>query len=493
MPNKSPIAANNKTNKVTQSQGGEYLISAIFRLPQLIKLHLPNNQFIISSITDFRTSLESLSTNDGTVTIRIYHGRFYINDDHFIYHPRIASIISRVREYLLDRDIYGLRFRNQEELSDKSILTFFSILGKSINEENQIVWIKTQLEGSGEQWIEILSEADFKKSSNAQHYMESSSTMGTMARQTYSRALSSITSAISNLGKNSKPGRVQKSKRIIQTMAEIITEDESTILAMSTIRNYDDYTYTHSVNVAILAMCLGKRLELSRNSISVLGLCGLFHDLGKLEVPIEIIQKKGHLTNDEYDVVKQHVAGSVRHIVHLQTDYQLKSKLLLPPFEHHMHLDHSGYPQVSKQEPLSLFGRIISIADIYDAMISNRCYHTETISPHQALKYMVDIAIAYKLDPIILKVFINMIGVYPIGTLVILDTHEVGLVMDKSIDAENGRPLVQLIKKNPDGNICKDIIVDLSERDSELHAFTRNITRCAHPSEYGIQASDFLV
>ena len=490
MVTKYPAPGTNKHGETTH--GGELLISAIFRLPQLIKLHLPNNQFIVSSIADFRNSLNELCTETETVTIRIYHGRFYINDIHFIYHPRVASIISRVREYLLDRDIYGLRFRNQENLSDESILCFFGILSKSINEENQIVWIKNQLSARGEQWIEILSELDFKKSSDPQAPRVNSSARSTMARQTYSRALSSITSAISNLGKNSKPGRVQKSKRIIQTMSEIITEDESTILAMSTIRNYDDYTYTHSVNVAILAMCLGKHLKLSRNSISVLGLCGLFHDLGKLEVPIEIIQKKGRLTHDEYEVVKQHVAGSVRHIVHLQTDYQLKSKLLLPPFEHHMYLDHSGYPQVAQQEPLSLFGRIISIADIYDAMISNRCYHTESISPHQALKYMVDISVAYKLDPILLKVFINMIGIYPIGTLLTLDTNEVGLVMEKSSNIENGRPIVQLLNKDNEGNLTKGIIIDLSEKDDE-QIYIRNITRCNHPSEYGIQASDFLV
>ncbi|MCK7489457.1 MAG: HD domain-containing protein [Anaerotruncus sp.] len=91
---------------------------------------------------------------------------------------------------------------------------------------------------------------------------------------------------------------VHKAKRVIQDMIEILTEDDSILLCMSTIRDYDDYTYTHSVNVALLSMCLGKRLGLSRLTLERLGLCGLFHDLGKVDIPHDLINKPGELTDE---------------------------------------------------------------------------------------------------------------------------------------------------------------------------------------------------
>lgn len=188
--------------------------------------------------------------------------------------------------------------------------------------------------------------------------------MASMARKTYSHALTSILNMSAKSGIKKKVG-IQKSKRVVQGMIEILAKDESILLGMSTIRNYDDYTYTHSVNVAILAMCVGRRLGLSRHLLEQLGLSGLFHDLGKVDVPIELISKTSKLTEDEYEKVKTHSINSVRQIIRLNADHTLKAKLVLPPFEHHLGIDLSGYPQTTRGVPVSLLGRIIAVADHY--------------------------------------------------------------------------------------------------------------------------------
>jgi HD-GYP domain-containing protein (c-di-GMP phosphodiesterase class II) len=257
-------------------------------------------------------------------------------------------------------------------------------------------------------------------------------------------------------------------------------------------RNYDDYTYTHSVNVAILCLCLGKRIGLPRNLVEQLGLCGLFHDLGQVDVSLELITKETPLTREEYEEIKKHPLNSVQQIIKLNADHTLKAKLLLPPFEHHLGVDLSGYPQTERKAPLSLMGRILAIADQYDALTSSRSYRPIPISPDKALETMMAEA-GTKLDILILKVFINMIGVYPIGTVLILDDAEIGIVMSTAEDSESGRPIVRLIHRNEDGKFEKGDILDLSKGDPQTKGFQREIIACLHPSEYGIQPAEFLV
>ena len=133
------------------------------------------------------------------------------------------------------------------------------------------------------------------------------------------------------------------------------------------------------------------------------------------------------------------------------------------------------------------------MTDIYDAMTSGRSYRPVPISPDEVLKLMVEDA-GGKIDPIILKAFIDMIGVYPIGTLLFLDTREVGLVLETPGGAEFGRPLVILLRQGEEDNLLViGECVDLAERDDATGGFVRNIVRCFHPSDYGIQPADFLV
>ena len=264
------------------------------------------------------------------------------------------------------------------------------------------------------------------------------------------------------------------------------------LLGLSTIRNYDDYTYTHSVNVGILAMSLGSQIGLSRNILEILGICGLFHDLGKTEIPLEIINKKGKLTAEEFEDIKKHSLNSARLILKLRASRDFKSQILLGPFEHHLKYDLSGYPQTHRKKPMSLYGRIIAIADVYDALTSPRIYRDAAISPDRALAIMLA-GSGKDFDPILLKIFINMVGVYPVGTLLKLDSDELALVIEGSNAQGPLRPRVVLLE--PDGacGYKRGPIVDLSEIDSGLGSFRRQIVGSFHPSMYGIQAAQYLM
>ena len=150
------------------------------------------------------------------------------------------------------------------------------------------------------------------------------------ARTSYFYALDSLKEVAEKISHQKKVG-VRKSLRVIQNMVDLVMEDEPILLGLSTIRDYDDYTFTHSVNVAILSMCLGQRMGLSRTSLHRLGVCGLFHDLGKLDIPIEIINQPGKLSQSEFEEIKKHTIHSVAQIIKLEAPHDLKAKILLSP------------------------------------------------------------------------------------------------------------------------------------------------------------------
>ncbi|HVO67840.1 MAG TPA: HD domain-containing phosphohydrolase [Syntrophales bacterium] len=275
-------------------------------------------------------------------------------------------------------------------------------------------------------------------------------------------------------------------------MVDLIHDHEALFLGLSTIQNYDDYTYTHSINVAVLSMCLGNRIGLSRAALCHLGLCGLFHDLGKVEVPLEIINKPGKLTDQEWGKIQEHPLLSVRQVLKLQTSHDLKSKIILAPFEHHLNYDLTGYPQIPSKKRVSLFGRILQIADFYDAISSPRIYRTYAYSRDQALDLMLERS-GKEFDAVLLKVFINLMGIYPPGTLLLLDSGELGLAVSYPDRKERSRPSIMLLIENSQGGFSKGELVNLNEKDETSGRYKRNIVQCVHPETYGIEVASFIL
>ncbi|MDR2861451.1 MAG: HD domain-containing protein [Syntrophobacterales bacterium] len=470
-----------KKDKIT---AGEDFLQSFFKLSQISKLYRFDNQLFLDNAAEFLKATNDINDMDGYVNLRLFRGRFYLNEERFTHHPSVLHAVNQLAELFQKCDIPGFRMQNTKLISPAEVITFFTLLNKAEHMDDPGAWLQLQLEDDQYLWVEMLSDQDFAVTSRKPELEK-------IARGTYSTALTTIMALTGKLYSQKRVG-IQKSKRVIQDMIEILLEDEAALLGMSTIRNYDDYTYTHSINVAILCLCLGQRIGLARNLVEQLGLCGLFHDLGKVDIPLELITKETPLTNEEYEEIKNHPLNSVQQIIKLNANHALKAKLLLPPFEHHLGVDLSGYPQSDRKAPLSLMGRILAIADQYDALTSSRAYRPTPISPDQAMGLMMRDA-GTKLDVLLLKVFINMVGIYPIGTVLVLDRNEMGMVLRTAENSESGRPIICLLQKNQDGKFEKGETVDLSKRNPQTKEFYRDIIASFHPSEYNIQPADFLL
>ena len=463
---------------------GEIFFRSLFRLLQTVKLHQSRSPLLLDRVKEFVEAILSTSKED-SLTLQISRGQFYLQEEKIVCRTQNLTLMKEILHYFQQRSLPGIRFHpSVREAAPGQIISFAHLLNQAEHREAPPGWLQEQLQKGNCSWVEIVFPADTGP-------VVQLSERGERARRAYSHAMTSMREVSVKLNSQQQAG-VYKVKRMIQNMVDLLTEDDCILLGMSTIRDYDDYTYTHSVNVAILSMCLGSRIGLSRISLERLGICGLFHDIGKVEVPHDLITKPGKLTDTEYNTLREHSIHSVRQIVKLNAARDLKSKVLLPPFEHHLKYDLSGYPQTSRKKPISLFGRILTVTDVFDAMTSPRIYRPVALSPDRVLAMMIEGA-GTDYDPLILKVFIQMLGVYPVGTLLRLDTGEIGLVAATSDGAEIERPRVVLLKEAGKGKFQKAAVVNLSERDPQTGAFRRNIDRSLHPSALGIQPADFLV
>jgi HD-GYP domain-containing protein (c-di-GMP phosphodiesterase class II) len=357
-------------------------------------------------------------------------------------------------------------------------------LNSAENQKEPLAWLQTQLRKTDYFWVEIIHDTD-------SHLVEQTVERGEKARWMYSSALASIKEVVMKISSQKRAG-IQQAKRIVQNMVDILIEEDTILLSLSTMRDYDDYTYTHSVNVALLSMCLGKRIGLSKILLERLGISGIFHDLGKVAIPHDLINKPDKLTEEEFDLIREHPINSVLQIIKINAARDLKNKIILPPFEHHLMYDFSGYPQIANKMSISLFGRILTITDIFDAMTSPRIYRPIALSPDKVVRIMLDES-GKRFDPILLKAFINMLGVYPVGTLLLLDTGELCLVMETPEDDELARPVVIILNRDQEGKYSKGDVVNLTEQDPQSGVFCRNIVKSYHPSTYGIQPTDFLI
>lgn len=280
-----------------------------------------------------------------------------------------------------------------------------------------------------------------------------------------------------------------KSKRAIQFLIDQLIKDEGNLMSLTTIKNFDEYTFAHSVNVCILSVSLGARLGFSKRKLSELGFAALFHDIGKVKLPLNILNKQGELNEQEWEEIKKHPMLGVKTLLSKRSLDRFSTRAMVVSFEHHLKLDLSGYPQVSFKKDLNLFTRIVTIADVYDSMTSGRVYVRTPLTPDEALRRMLEKE-GKSFDPVLLKVFINMLGIYPAGSVVLLDTGEVGVVM-KANPAELSRPEVAIIADKT-GKRDKIETVDLTKIDERTGKHKRTILKTIDPRQYKLDIARYI-
>jgi HD-GYP domain-containing protein (c-di-GMP phosphodiesterase class II) len=219
----------------------------------------------------------------------------------------------------------------------------------------------------------------------------------------------------------------------VEQLLEKVLLQPGASLLLSTLKTHDGYTFYHSINTSLLALTVGQVIGLNNDQLVGLGVGALLHDLGKIRVPVEIIQYPGRLDDKMWGEIKRHPHEGAQAILAGSGDRQEIAALVA--LEHHVRFDLQGYPNVARREKLHLFSRIASICDVYDALTTRRAYK-RAMPPAAALRIIKE-GSGSQLDPDLVQIFVSILGIFPTGSLLRLDTGEVAVVVAAGHDGES--------------------------------------------------------
>lgn len=245
---------------------------------------------------------------------------------------------------------------------------------------------------------------------------------------------------------------IDRCKEIAKEIVEAILPNGTVSLDMADLRSYDDYTYAHSVNVAVLCCAMGMGMLLTETELEYLVTAALLHDLGKLQIDPKILNKPGRLTSEEYDIMKKHPVLSFEL---LSDRFDISAHIKRTVLFHHENVDGSGYPNGLTGPEQSILVKILHVADVYDALTAKRPYKKE-YSPFEAAEYLMG-AGGMMFDRDVVSKFIEMIPLYPKGTEVLLSDGRRAMVTENS-EKHNLRPAVRILDTGED--------IDLTDREN---------------------------
>ncbi len=469
-----------------RAERGKKLVNELVILLKTAQIHDVGNLAFDQPIEKFHHTLGLLFKNDPEVTLSLEGDSLFLGETKLKIDIDGFTNLMFIIEEMKKREIGAIVFLRG--INKREVITFCVIFSKLDTnlpdpfERSQQKMIQAHLSNP-----EIEPYQETKEKDSIDDIFKDKKEL---AKQTYFSTVTAVSEVMDSL-KLKQAVSLKRSKRVVQSMVDQILQEDTTLLGLTNLRSHDEYTYNHSVNVCILALALGQRLGYRKRSLSELGMAALFHDLGKYDIPLEILNKATDFTPDEWEVMRGHPIMSVKELVRLKGIHEMAVKVAIGAFEHHLNYDLSGYPKLATKRKLSLVGRIVCIVDCYDALTASRVYSRIPFAPDKALRFMLSRS-GKAFDPILMKLFVNAIGVFPIGTLVLLNTKEIGVVAASNPNPEKGdRPKIRVIL-DPSGNECDEKYIDLSEEDSH-GGFCHDIVNVIDATKYKIDVGKYFL
>ncbi|HSV54054.1 MAG TPA: HD-GYP domain-containing protein [Burkholderiaceae bacterium] len=215
-------------------------------------------------------------------------------------------------------------------------------------------------------------------------------------------------------------------QQLVAEISDSVARNPGALISLARLKTADEYTYMHSVAVCALMVALARQLGLDEDQTRLAGIAGLLHDLGKMAMPLTILNKPGKLTDEEFTVIRNHPVEGYRMLL---VSSKVDDAVLDAVLHHHEKSDGSGYPQGLKAEQISLFARMAAVCDVYDAITSNRPYKAGW-DPADSLRKMAEWASGH-FDVSIFQAFVKSIGIYPVGSLLRLSSGRLGVVIEQ--------------------------------------------------------------
>jgi HD-GYP domain-containing protein (c-di-GMP phosphodiesterase class II) len=464
-------------------RAGRQLIFALYGALRAVKLYPVENAAVEKALAELTNQTRELLASEGELEIRMAGEFIFINQTRLRLALDNFGSFSHLLALFRGSGVGSVTVA--KGVSAKDWLIFLSLLQHTSvdNPSQRLDEVAAKLEGASVTSFVLAPPTD-NGSENREQDKE-------RAKRVYAESVSATRDLMDSVRMGGSPN-IKKIKRVVQGIVDQILNDETSLIGLTTIRDYDEYTFTHSVNVCIFSVALGKRLGLTKLQLYDLGMAALFHDIGKARVPQHLLTKTTGLTDEEWPLIAAHPWLGVLALFQVRGAQELPYRAMIVAHEHHMKIDLTGYPRPIRERDLSVFSKIVAIADAFDAATSRRSYQSVPFTPAEVMNELRNNP-RRGMDPVIVKAFINLTGVYPVGTLVVLDTYELGIVHAVNpLQEMLSRPIVRIISDSMGNILHPGTLVDLADRSPD-GVFARTIIKTDDPDRYGIRTGDYFV
>jgi len=464
-------------------EAGRKVLIAFYGALSALKLYPVENATVQTALGELHALLERVVAAEGAVEIRVVGDFFFLNETRLRLDLSNFSTFGSFARALHTHGIGAVEVLPGVQRAEWA--PFVSLLLRKPSGDVAFDSFRERLNAAPVEHIAVRASSEVDDPQDDEEAL-------TAAKRTYAQSVKVAKDVLGDM-RLGKAVNVRKVKRAVQGIVDQVLSNESSMITMTTLRDFDEYTFTHCVNVCIFSVIIGQRLGLERLQLYELGLGALFHDVGKQRIGVEIINKPGSLTDEEWVVLKEHPTEGLLILFNMHGFTDVPYRQMLMAYEHHMKTDLSGYPTNKRPREPSLFSRIVSVADAFDAGTSVRSYQYEPWPPDTVLQEMRDNP-KRGFDTLLVKVLITATGVYPVGTLVILDTHELAVVAQVNPDPEMlHRPRVRVISDPVGIPLSEPVTLDLAGDDPATGGPVRQIIKTTDPQKYGIRVSDYLM
>ena len=458
-------------------------ILGLYSLMKAAQIHGADDVTLDQSISQYLRLMNHLILSEGGITVGITDKGILLNDRKIRGKPGDHTIFKLFMRNLIGLRIRKLEIRNPLDERELKELIFLLVALKEGDENNPRYLME---EFSAREINSITVDSVELKEEALPQTVESRR----YARELYFAAIAIVREIMEEVA-DGRTFNLRKAKRLMQQIAAFFMEDEFILLSLAMIKDYGQYVYNHSVNVAIYSIALGLQLELPKKNLIQLGVASLFHDIGKMRIPRSILNKSGQLSADEWKVIQKHPIYGVETIAEANGWNETTARMIETAFEHHMKEDLTGYPKLAAKREVTLFGKIIAIGDFYDNLVRSSSYQLFPVFSDRTTSLLLERG-GRDFDPTLVKLFVHMIGFYPIGTLVALDDEEMGIVVAPNKDVELfDRPKVLRIHFQ-DGEYKGRGVVDLAEIDDKTGKHRNTIAKPLDPNEYQLNVAELL-
>ena len=466
---------------------GRAFIMALNSASRVMKLYPLEHQAVQRAAADIVTIAEEIQQADSELECRAQGEFIFVNGTRLRLDLTNYASFGNVIAFFRNSGIGG--FKVTTVATPQDWLTLLALLSTpaEVMEEERLQTLAARLTNANVTVFELEPPMDGDGEGDALSPAETQAA----AQRTYTHSVA-ISKEVINSVRMGRAPSLKRLKRAVQGIVDQVLNEETSLVGLTTLRDYDEYTYTHCVNVCIFAVALGKRLGMNKIQLYELGFAAVLHDIGKSRVPISVLQKSAGLEEHDWRQLMAHPWQGLLLLCQLRGAQEFPYRAMLVAHEHHMRCDLTGYPHPLRPRELGMVSRIVAVADAYDAATTRRAYQAIPYAPSDVLQEMRDNP-RRGMDPIVVKAFINLLGIYPVGTLVVLDSYELAVVRGANPDPELlSRPMVAIVSDAQGNLLSPPILADMSARAPGGN-FLRTIIKTADPERYGIRVSDYLL